>query len=98
MLISLLLFFYIFAWPLILPLICIVTVARAERSTLARTIVRLAVLVAVSALPLLAVLDIADYDLSAASLTLYPVALAGLAVTALVRLILIWMKSSKTAS
>ncbi|MGH1560469.1 hypothetical protein ACRAWD_27995 [Caulobacter segnis] len=98
MLISLLLFFYILVWPLILPLICIVAVARAERSVLARVIVRLAVLVAVSAIPLLAVQDIADHDLSAMSLQLYPIALAGLAVTALFRLMLIWARPGKSAT
>lgn len=98
MLISLLLFFYIFAWPLILPLICIVAVARAERSVLAKVIVQLAVLVAVSAIPLLAVQDIADHDLSAASLMLYPVALTGLAITALFRLMLMWARPKKAAA
>jgi len=98
MLISLLLFFYIFAWPLILQFICILAVARAERSALAKVIVRLAVLVAVSAIPLLVVQDIADHDLSALSLQLYPVALAGLAITALVRLMLIWARPRRAAT
>ncbi|UAL09745.1 hypothetical protein [Caulobacter segnis] len=90
MLISLLLFFYIFIWPLILPLICIVAVARAPRSTLVKVIVRMAVLIAVSTLPLIVEIQTAaDHDLPAASLMLYPIAVACLAVTALVRAMLI---------
>ncbi|USQ95006.1 hypothetical protein [Caulobacter sp. RL271] len=96
MLTSLLLFFYIFIWPVILPLICIVAVARAARPVFAKVVTRLALVIAVTAVPLVFVIQTeADHDLPLASLMLYPIAVACLGLTALLRLMLIRMKRPK---
>lgn len=88
--INYLLFIYIFLWPLILPVLCIVAVARAKRSALRKVVLTYAALIVVSAIPLMVQIQLsADHDLPFASLMFYPVAVISLALVLLARLALI---------
>ena len=93
-------FLYIFVWPFLLPLICIVVLSIVARRHLASAAALLAFLMLGSAAPLAYSVATSPYPegLAISSLAAYPVSLAALICTSLARMLVIWLKTRQRRS
>ena len=88
-------FLYLFAWPFLLPAICVLVLSLIRRTLVVRVAALMAFFVLISAVPIAYTLATSAYPdgLALSSLSLYPFSLAALVVTLLSRLLLIRLRT-----
>lgn len=90
--------FYIFLWPFVLPLVCLLVIALVRRFWLRRAAVILAVMIVVSVAPIawsMATAERFTNGINISALSIYPFSLYALIAALLLRGAVIWAKDRR---